>query len=416
MSTEEHLLWLEAMLDRAIASYEAHRKSLQRVSAFLCRSEVDSSYPMYLTSEERKKVVADIDDVLQRDALRFAPIPSSAASRNTSSFEPYLAGYKGAPVNQSNPYASRIIPNMYERREVPRQEDPPPRSSFYTAAAPVRSNPGTSRLEDTSISKLEGDQTIRKRKSGASPTRPDRETPPTAVICSTSDERQRPSEEGRPSKTGIPLSPWPVPDETNRRQMSPSLAEQYRSRFSQSPRAPKQYRDPEPMGEVQPLRTVPMRRGAEKCTDSSEIEARLLPCEMKDRYENPKVVSNSPAAENYMKRENEDLRRKKEASERELRNMAPLNRSSMSPMQPETSIENQLKREQLVLEKHMQRMIMERDALLIRNPTDSGSEPKYAQLNHRIGTVSEDLKRVDRELETVRKIENREAQRNRNRN
>lgn len=157
-----------------------------------------------------------------------------------------------------------------------------------------------------------------------------------------------------------------------------------------------------------PLRTATPRRGTGKPTDSSEIERALFTGGMKEERKHPVLVESSPAAVAYMEQENATLQRRKEASDRRLHSMAP---RQASPGQPEarTTIENQLEREQLILESQLQRMEMERDSLLVRNPNDNGSEPRYAQLNHRIGKVTEDLRRVDKELQTVRRIEKRGA-------
>lgn len=113
----------------------------------------------------------------------------------------------------------------------------------------------------------------------------------------------------------------------------------------------------------------------------------------------------SPAAVRFMQLEDEDLQRRKEAGERLLHLMAPSSLKSASGREAETAVLYQLQREQLLLENQLSRMMMERDFLLQRNPKDTGSEPRYSQLHHRIRKVSEDLKRIDRELQVVQGLE-----------
>lgn len=113
----------------------------------------------------------------------------------------------------------------------------------------------------------------------------------------------------------------------------------------------------------------------------------------------------SPAAIRFMQQEDEDLQRRKEAEERLLHLMAPSSLKDTPGRERETAVIHQLQREQLLLENQLNRMLMERDFLLQRNPKDTGSEPRYFQLHHRIGKVSGDLKRIDREIQIVKGLE-----------
>lgn len=113
----------------------------------------------------------------------------------------------------------------------------------------------------------------------------------------------------------------------------------------------------------------------------------------------------SPAAIRYMHKEDEELQQRKEASERLLHSMAPSVLEKTPGKEVETAILHQLQREQLLLENQLNRMQMEQEFLLQRNPKDNGSEPRYSQLNHRIGKVSADLKRIDREIQVVKGLE-----------
>lgn len=126
-----------------------------------------------------------------------------------------------------------------------------------------------------------------------------------------------------------------------------------------------------------------------------------------DMYGPSKSVlrESSPAAIRYMHQEDEDLQQRKEAAERLLHSMAPGTVEKTPGREVETAILYQLQREQLLLENQLNRMQMERDFLLQRNPKDNGSEPRYSQLNHRIGKVSADLNRVDREIQVVKGLE-----------
>lgn len=156
------------------------------------------------------------------------------------------------------------------------------------------------------------------------------------------------------------------------------------------------------------LRTAAPVRGSGKQTDSSQVEDALFTRGIKASYGHPSSLrENSVEAERYLADEDAALHQRKEEEVGLLRQMAPPTRQKSVPPAANTNIEHQLQSEQFALERQLQKMELERDFLLRKNPKDSGSEPRYAQLNHRIGKTTNDLKRVDEELREVRRLEGR---------
>eukprot|EP00796_Vickermania_ingenoplastis_P008458 gene8458-5934_t len=454
MPSEEQAAWLEVMLDRAIASYEAHRDALQMVSTELCRAK-ESDDAVCLPGPERRRLLAAIDNVLHHHALRFSPVHDAPSRSSTPSRG------SGALIQQPP-----VTVEAGRSEEAPRHASPSDVSSIHS------SHP-----------------TYEEREKPPPPPPPQRAPPPPSS----------PPRRSHSAKTGVPLSSWPLPDDAGaepRHADSPTLAEQYRRRSSRSssrlgsrradeqsdrsvessalpgasqhtdpirggPRYQRRERpqsratppplekekvcardtsysgtqrpalersrewakasagvrevrdwqrdyskegwDGEPREKVEPrpLRTATPRRGTGKPTASPEMERALFDGGLKAQLRHPNVVQNSPAAERYMQAEDADLRQRKAASDQRLRDMAPKAPERTPGPAADTAIENQLRREQGALESQLLRMEMERDFLLGRRPEDTGSEPRYAQLNHRIGKVTEDLKRVDRELRTL---------------
>lgn len=453
--------WLEAMLDRAIASYEAHRGALQMISTELCRASYKDD-SVHIPSEDRRRLLAVIDKVLHHHALRFSP-----ASDTTLKEEDNVTyrEYRHQSYEQSHASTEANTSVRYEPQYPP------------SAPPPVQRTPLRRVEDDTQISE---------------------ETLP-------EDSRSSAPNSGR--RTGVRLTNWPVPEQQQDPPTGPTLAEQFRSRRSTnsrsnsrhesrveassteaghssahapSPRTGRRHADPEradrrqtsppslvqtekdssltsPQGrnrprrrslterdvkdwqrvytrdgwdgerrrdgvdnageefipvdqrekvQERPLRTPVPRRGTGKPTDSREIEQALFTGGLKSQFQHPDVVGNSEAARRYMEKEDAQLNQRKLES---IRALAEMNIRPMDQRKVETptAIEAQLQKEQLALESQLRRMEQERDFMLRKNPSDNGSEARYTQLNHRIGRVTEDLKRVDRELRTVRELERR---------